>query len=651
MCGIFGIIAGERCRLDRASLERTVEFLFRRSEERGKEASGLAVRLPDGIEVFKSADRASHMLRTETFRDFLRRTLDRLFAADGKPQGLSYALIGHSRLVTNGIETLERNNQPVITGQSVGIHNGIVVNDSALWAAHPGLRREAEVDTEVIYRLLDAHAEKLGSDAAALRAVFSEVEGTASIAYLTRRGPSVGLATNNGSLYVAYDASSALLLFASERFTLEEAAQSADLRAPAFSLAVKPVHAGGAVLVTIPDCRPAAFRLDPSVGDEPLQAPAMSGSAGVAIIDRSARPETLRRCTRCILPETFPFIEFDEHGVCSVCRSHTTKKLLGREALERAVEKYRSRSGEPDCIIAFSGGRDSAFGLHYLKRELGLNPIAFTYDWGMVTPLARRNQARLCGKLGVEHIIRSPDIRAKRRYIRLNLQAWLKRPDLGMIPLFSAGDKQFYHYGRKLRRETGVKLTFFCAGNELERTEFKTGFCGVRENQHGMVLNAYTIANKLKFLSYYAKQYALNPRYLNASLVDTLASYYSTYVAKDDFLYLFHYIPWDENEIMSVLVKEYGWEGAPDTETTWRIDDAFTPFHNYIYYTVAGFSEHDTYRSNQIRAGLLTRDEALRLVRIENEPRLTAMREYAEMIGVNLEEVMLAINAIPKLYR
>ena len=95
-------------------------------------------------------------------------------------------------------------------------------------------------------------------------------------------------------------------------------------------------------------------------------------------------------------------------------------------------------------IVAFSGGRDSSYGLHYVKNVLGMNPIAFTYDWGMVTDLARRNCARVCGKLGVEHIIRSADITAKRRYVRKNIEAWLKKPELGMVTLFMAGDKEFY---------------------------------------------------------------------------------------------------------------------------------------------------------------------------------------------------------------
>ena len=84
--------------------------------------------------------------------------------------------------------------------------------------------------------------------------------------------------------------------------------------------------------------------------------------------------------------------------------------------------------------------------LHMVKKVLKLNPIALTYDWGMVTDLARRNIARVCGKLGVENIIVAANIRWKRENIKKNIMAWLKRPNIATIPLFMAGDKYFFHY-------------------------------------------------------------------------------------------------------------------------------------------------------------------------------------------------------------
>ena len=117
----------------------------------------------------------------------------------------------------------------------------------------------------------------------------------------------------------------------------------------------------------------------------------------------------LRRCNKCVLPETYPFIEFDEDGVCSFCRTYKPTKLKSMSELHAYCDYHRSQNGEADCLVALSGGRDSCYVLHYLKTELDMHPITYTYDWGLVTDLARRNTSRMCGRLGVEHVLISAD--------------------------------------------------------------------------------------------------------------------------------------------------------------------------------------------------------------------------------------------------
>ena len=90
---------------------------------------------------------------------------------------------------------------------------------------------------------------------------------------------------------------------------------------------------------------------------------------------------------------------------------------------------------------------------------------------------------------------------------------------------------------------------------------------------------------------------------------------------------------------------------APDTVTSWRIGDGTAAFYNYIFYTVAGFTEHDTFRSNQIREGQMTRAEALKRVREENKPRYQNLRWYLDTVGLEFTSTISAINDIPKLWR
>jgi hypothetical protein len=257
--------------------------------------------------------------------------------------------------------------------------------------------------------------------------------------------------------------------------------------------------------------------------------------------------------------------------------------------------------------------------------------------------------------MGVEQIVVSADIRRKRANIRKNLKAWLKRPDLGMVPILMAGDKQFYYYFHKVRKQTGTKLFIFCGGYEAEEGTglFKYGFCGVNVGRRKALrrMTGISRGNKLKIMFYYLRQYIKNPAYINRSILDTLFAYYSSYVLRDDYLYLFHYLDWDEEKILSAITKKFDWERETDTVATWRIDDGTASFYNYIYMAMAGFTEFDIFRSHQIREGKLSREEAFKLIKEENRPRFRSIEWYGQAIDFDINEAIQIINSAPKLYQ
>lgn len=639
MCGIFGFVGAPGAPLDERRISAMLAELFRLSEPRGKEASGLVLVTGGTAQVYKRPLRPSAMLRSQGYRRFVADGMRALDSVGGRLRS-PVAIMGHCRLVTNGAEIEVGNNQPILATHTVGIHNGIVTNEASLWKRHPNLPRAYTVDSEVIFRLVDHHVDGGADLGRALVDTFSELEGTASVALIRDDAGALALATNHGSLYTAELGS--VFAFASERHILERFLEGQpELGAGA----VRQLAAHSAMVVPLDTARPSRLSLQ-----RPPERPVPTGPR-LALKDMPSRVDGLRRCTRCVLPDTYPFLTFDAEGVCSLCRSYAPPELTGAAALEAELARHRSTDGRPDCIVALSGGRDSSYGMHLLVEEYGMHPVAYSYDWGMVTGIARRNQARMCGRLGVEHILRAADIPAKRRFMRKNILAWLRRPHLGMVPLFMAGDKFFYQMGRSLRKELKIPLVIFCAGNPLERTDFKGGFAGIRESQHGQRLFAFSMANKVQIAGFYGANYLRNPAYFNESWRDSVASFFTTFVARDDFLYLFQYLHWDEDEINRTLIGQYGWETAPHTDNTWRIGDGYTTFINHIYYTVAGFSEFDTFRSHQIRAGLMSRDEALARVRVENHADMDVLAEFMAQVGLNLEEVMTAIDAIPKHYR
>lgn len=345
-----------------------------------------------------------------------------------------------------------------------------------------------------------------------------------------------------------------------------------------------------------------------------------------------------------------PFIEFDTNGVCNYCNNYELKnKPKSKDILYDLLEGYR-RNGDRDCIVPFSGGRDSCYGLHLIVKEFDLNPITYTYDWGMVTDLGRRNISRMCSKLHVENIVISADLIQKRKNIRKNLSAWLSNPHLGMLNILMAGDKHFFRYVEDIKRENSISLNLWGV-NPLETTHFKAGFLGMPPNFDEKMVYSSGFNKQFKYQSLRFKQFLNNTKYLNSSLFDTLrGEYYRSFHKKSDYFHIFDFWRWDENEINNCLRDEYDWEFAIDTSTSWRIGDGTAAFYNYVYFVVAGFSEHDTFRSNQIREGDITRDEALELVNRENMPRYENMKWYLDLLGFDFKDTLNVINRIPKLY-
>lgn len=652
MCGIFGLVATESSGLSKMDFEKSIRLLIKLSERRGRESSGLAVSANESISIFKQATKPSAMLKSKRFGQFLKESLARNEVAHSEQLAMPIAAIGHTRLVTNGTQAIPENNQPIVNSRLVGVHNGIVTNTKEILELSPELRALSYIDSdsEILFGLIDKYA-RADILQTAIHRTFQEIEGSASIAFFCNDLPIISLATNTGSLYYCTLKSQGLAVFGSERFIVEDFLRKTSIVPDGFDDPVLQLPSLNGVLLYLNDVEADVFSLGaplPVRNERPLQ----KRDQIYAVVDHSQSQENLRRCTRCVLPETYPFISFDDQGVCNYCNNYEKQTFLGRDALEEILSKYRSKNGEPDCILGFSGGRDSCYALHILKNEYGMNPIAYTYDWAMVTDLARRNQAKVTGKLGVELIIRAADIHTKRRYIRKNIYAWLKRPQLGVVPLFMAGDKMFYYYGRQLRQETGIKLTIFGAGQQFEQMEFKTGFCGVDQTlQNNTKLYHFDGLNKLRLALWYSKEYLLNPSYINESLFDSIFAFYASFINKDDYLYLYRYIPWDEKEIEHVLKSEYGWESdAKFGHNQWRMGDGHTAFIDYIYYTIAGFSEFDVFRSHQIRQDVLSRDEAIELIKKDNQPRVQMLQDFSQLIGFNLEEVLLKINEIPKLY-
>lgn len=607
MCGIFGQVTNSK--INKSNFRKLVSH----SEQRGKDSSGL-ICFEDNKYKIHRADYSIEKL------------LNKLNPFQNK------IVLGHSRLITNGLN----DNQPVVRDNICVIHNGIIVNEKEVWDSIK-LERKYKIDSETIVAITEDHINNNGEISEIPDKVLSIIKGIVACALLLPKHGKLMLFSNNGSLYIGYLSDD--IYFASERYALDQIGCENIRQIKKESL-----------ILDVPSSQKDFEITDEKSRTENLIPEFQINTNEEKLLEFKSLK--LNRCTKCILPETMPYIKFDKQGVCNYCKNYKKRnKPKPIEELFKLVEPYRRQGNELDCIVPFSGGRDSSYGLHLIVNELKMKPLTYTYDWGMVTDLGRRNISRMCGEMGIENIIVAADISQKRKNIKMNLQAWLKSPHLGMMAMLTAGDKHFFRHVESVKKQTGINLNFWGI-NPLEQTHFKAGYLGIKPDFEEDKVYSNGIMKQLKYQSKRFRAMCDSPSYFNSSLWDNLSGeYYRSFMTKKDYYHIFDYWTWEENIIDDTLINQYDWETAIDTHTTWRIGDGTAGFYNYVYYTVAGFTEHDTFRSNQIREGQISREKALEIIEIENLPRYQNIRWYLDTLGLDFKEVIKVVNQIPKLYK
>jgi len=123
-------------------------------------------------------------------------------------------------------------------------------------------------------------------------------------------------------------------------------------------------------------------------------------------------------CKSCLMPDTRPRIEFDDAGICNACHTANAKKEIDWDARRQEfldlVEEFRPKDGPYDCVVPWSGGKDSSAIAHKLKFEFGLNPLLVTFSPLMPNDIAVHNREEMI-KLGFDHLMIRPNQKVSRR--------------------------------------------------------------------------------------------------------------------------------------------------------------------------------------------------------------------------------------------
>ena len=121
----------------------------------------------------------------------------------------------------------------------------------------------------------------------------------------------------------------------------------------------------------------------------------------------------MNRCNNCILPTNYPGIQIDDKGTCNYCNNYKEPEFVVLESFVKNLKTFndtkKERDKEYDCLLGFSGGRDSTYLLYILTKKLGLNVLAYSADHGYVPEQTILNMKRATDKLNVKLVIDKHD--------------------------------------------------------------------------------------------------------------------------------------------------------------------------------------------------------------------------------------------------
>ena len=336
----------------------------------------------------------------------------------------------------------------------------------------------------------------------------------------------------------------------------------------------------------------------------------------------------LRWCSTCLTMSTRPRITFDSEGSCNACRRVEEKKSIDwgtRETeLNILLNRHRRSSGEFDCLVPMSGGKDGSYVAHMLKSVYGMNPLGVTVTPALPTELGEQN-LRSFIRSGFNHISVNPDYNAMRI---LNRDGFIKMgfPYYGwLVAIITAPIR--------IAQAFGIDLIFYGEDGEVE-------YGGIRERLREPIYN-FDYQKRVYLEGGYQKVVSdsgLNPKEL------LLFKYPEAQASKIELTHWSYFENWDPYRNYLVAKEYFGLKEAEasnsGTFTNFsQNDQKLYALHTYMMYLKFGFGRANQDACIEVRRGAMDRNQAVNLVRLyDGQYPEELINDYLEYYQISMSE-------------
>lgn len=347
----------------------------------------------------------------------------------------------------------------------------------------------------------------------------------------------------------------------------------------------------------------------------------------------------LRRCARCVIPETHETLMFDEFGVCNICRQQEVKKdLIDWESrktdLAELINTYRGKHAY-DCIVPFSGGKDSTFTLWYLVKEYNLKPLVVQFDHGFMRPNLRQNNERTFKKLGVDVLSFRPNWHVVRKLMLESLRrkgdfCWHCHTGIFSYPMQIAVK---FNVPLLFWGEPSAEYTSYYSYDEPEEVD---------ERRFNRFVNLGITADDMVGMIE-----GVEPRDLDPFRYPPLKELRRVGVRS---VCLGSFIPWDVKEQVKIIQTDLGWqgdevEGVPPEYPYEKIECYMQGVRDYLKFAKRGYGRTAHLASIDIRNGRLTREDGMKLQEAFDGKRPESLDLFLQYVGIDEAEfVEIATN-------